>query len=388
SLAVQPSNAGILCRIDQSDPRDPIRNLQVWMPGFRAARSPFHPQFVDRLRPFRVIRFMDWAATNNSPVSRWSDRTTPATAQQAGAQGVAIEYMIDLCNELGADPWFCMPHRADDEYVRQFAELVRDRLDPAARIYVEWSNEAWNGIFQQAAWVQTEAKQRQQRWTWVIADEARRDWDIWRAVLRDGTSDDRKSDPAQRLRRVVAGQHYNPWVCQDIAERLDGQFDVIACGAYFFPQPADTASFNDSTPLAAVAASCRQNIDGPGIENWQKHQRLAAEWSKRLGRDIELAAYEGGQHLTTDGQTLAYTELFHRLQLDAAMKPLYQQLFDALAACQFDLFVAYNYVGHHDAYGSWGHLRFQDEPAAEAPKFEALLEAAAKVPQPSAASHP
>ena len=39
--------------------------------------------------------------------------------------GVALEYMIALCNELEADPWFCIPHTATDEYVREFAKQVK-----------------------------------------------------------------------------------------------------------------------------------------------------------------------------------------------------------------------------------------------------------------------
>jgi hypothetical protein len=76
--------------------------------------------------------------------------------------------------------------------------LVHDKLEPGTRIYVEWSNETWNDIFQQSAWVQAQARQRGRLWTSVVAEEALRDWDIWRAVFQD--------EP-QRVVRVLAGQH-------------------------------------------------------------------------------------------------------------------------------------------------------------------------------------
>ena len=38
-----------------------------------------------------------------------------------------------------------MPHRATDEYIRNFAAMVRDGLRPdVARVYVELGNELWH----------------------------------------------------------------------------------------------------------------------------------------------------------------------------------------------------------------------------------------------------
>lgn len=370
TLDVTPSNAGILVRIDRSDPQDPIRNVHVYMPGCDRGSSPFHPLYLERLKPFPIIRFMDWGATNNSPVKTWADRNTLSSARQSGPRGVAPELMIELCNALGADPWFCMPHQADDDYVRHFAELARNRLHRKAKIYVEWSNEAWNDLFEQAHWVQDQARERRCRWTWVVADEARRDWEIWRDVFRDSSD---------RIVRVAAGQHYNPWVAQDMAARLDGQFDAIACAAYFYPQPADVAAFDAHTSVEAVLASCRANLEGPGEQNWHEHALLAASWSRRLGRKVPLVAYEAGQHLTTAGQNLPYSEAYGEVQVQPGMYQLYERLLQILRSEGFDAVLAFNYVGRQDAFGSWGHLRYQDEPLTAAPKFRAWWEAATHV---------
>lgn len=68
------------------------------------------------------------------------------------------------------------------------------------------------------------------------------------------------------------------------------------------------------------------------------------------------------------------------------MQTLYERLFDVLRDEQFDMFVAFNYVGRQDVYGSWGHLRWQEEPLDEAPKFRALLQASANGPARTAAA--
>ena len=61
--------------------------------------------------------------------------------------------MIQLCNMLKIDPWFCIPHRATDDYIAQFARLVREKLDPSLKVYLEYSNELWNWGFHQAGWM-------------------------------------------------------------------------------------------------------------------------------------------------------------------------------------------------------------------------------------------
>ena len=58
--------------------------------------------------------------------------------------------MIDLGNELEKDIWLNIPHLADDAFVRAMAEAVRDSLDPALKVYVEFSNEVWNSQFSQS----------------------------------------------------------------------------------------------------------------------------------------------------------------------------------------------------------------------------------------------
>ena len=92
---------------------------------------------------------MDWQRTNDSAIVEWTDRPTLRDHSQA-IEGVALEYMIRLCNRLSVEPWFCMPHAASDDFVRRFAQMVKADLSPALRVHIEYSNECWNGRFAQA----------------------------------------------------------------------------------------------------------------------------------------------------------------------------------------------------------------------------------------------
>src|SRR5262249_32321053 len=93
---VVPGDGGIELSITESDPRDPVRNVHVWMPGFEKARSPFHPLFLERLQPFGVVRFMDWQRTNNSPLRSWDRRARLTDARYSTDAGVPVELMVDL----------------------------------------------------------------------------------------------------------------------------------------------------------------------------------------------------------------------------------------------------------------------------------------------------
>ncbi len=119
-------------RVTETDPSDPVRNIRVILPGFEETyeTQPFHPDFLKRWERFSTLRFMDFQRTNNSKQTDWSDRATPALQTQGTDAGVALEYLIQLSNTLEADPWFCMPHLATDDYVRSFAQMAKARARP------------------------------------------------------------------------------------------------------------------------------------------------------------------------------------------------------------------------------------------------------------------
>ena len=149
--------------VRQSSGSDPVRNIEVIAPGQDSdlQTQPFHPDFIATLAPYRNLRFMDWMRTNllpfeteRQPLCLWSERTTRTSYTQARDNGAAHEYLIALANQTGKDPWICIPHEADDDYLRQTARLYRDTLDPRLEVYVEYSNETWNSGFMQTTYVQ------------------------------------------------------------------------------------------------------------------------------------------------------------------------------------------------------------------------------------------
>ncbi|MGD9973188.1 MAG: hypothetical protein AB7S77_09025 [Desulfatirhabdiaceae bacterium] len=362
-LMVTPSNKGIFLKIVRSNPDDPIRNIRVF-PENANDPNRFNPLFLERIKPFRVLRFMGWQAVNDSPVVLWSQRTRPEHYTQQQPGGMNLETMIDLCNHLAADPWFCMPHQADDTYIRQFAALVKHRLDPARRIYLEYSNEVWNPQFAQHEFVLDgkPSKTLPKRY----ARNARNVFDIWHDEFGHNRS---------RVVRVLAGQQHNVWFLeQAVAEIGAASIDALACGGYFGLQPEDLSSLKklgSQTTIETVMDMAIRQLGQKAIPGLAAHADLA----KRLGRDFYV--YEGGQHLIPDppGSSPDYLPAIVKAQSSGQMADAYMTMLQAFVKMGGDLFMAFGFVSDQKSpWGAWGHLDHLSQSPADSPKFKALLE--------------
>ncbi|MEH6455468.1 MAG: hypothetical protein V7749_04060, partial [Cocleimonas sp.] len=112
----------------------------------------FNPDYLDFMKDFQVIRFMNMQGMTRNPVENWTARNTPKKATWGGraglySRGAPVEIMVALANQVKAHPWFSMPYKANDDYMRKFAEYVKANLDPNLKAYIEYSNEVWNPIF-------------------------------------------------------------------------------------------------------------------------------------------------------------------------------------------------------------------------------------------------
>ncbi|MGR3541069.1 MAG: hypothetical protein ACU0BS_06540, partial [Hasllibacter sp.] len=124
----------------------------------------FDPRYLATVRDHRAVRFMDWMGTNGSDAAvpedamdtetataSWIPRTnavgnpdtSPGRVLERGGH-MPFEAMVQLANQVGADPWFTIPLKADDAYVRAMARVVDAQLDPELVAIFELSNEVWN----------------------------------------------------------------------------------------------------------------------------------------------------------------------------------------------------------------------------------------------------
>ena len=394
-LAVTPSDNGIYLRIEETRPTDPVRNINVWMPdyngqSFRGQRwqpgasfSPFHPLFLARLDPFTTLRFMGMQETNSSDIVTWDQRRdandirqgsgSGGTPSEPTVNGMSLEYMVELANELDADPWFNMPYQADDTFVRNFATYVSQHLDPGRSVYVEWANEVWNfgWGFEASHWVADKARAAHldpDYGQWIVAgQEAKRDLDIWSNVFAGQSS--------LHLVRVAAGWAAVDWVTNQIASNMGGSFDAIAFAPYITATDEQRARYTSATTVDQVLADTRTNV-ATSLQWTANHEALAQEWSTRLGRPIQLVTYEGGPHL--DGRNAPYQDAFYAATNDSRMGDIYRDYLRGLDAAGLDLYLDFQFTGQAGAtsWGDFAKLHRMDQSLATAYRYNAVVSAA------------
>ncbi len=374
-------------RITATDPADYVRDIHVWLPGFEqtGAAQEFHPQYLQRLRGMRTLRFMDWINTNNSTQVTWSQYPTERSARQS--DGVAPQIMARLANRVGADPWFTMPHLADADWVRQFATVMRDTVDPDRKIYVEYSNEVWNGQFQQSRWAQQQGVAHGMftaGWEWQAALhwQARRSVEVFR-IWRDVFG----ADADRRLVRVLAAQAANPVSGEAVVSWQDAykEADAVAIAPYFTCDGDYLGTgrlTNPGLPAAAPAVlrggvtkvldNCQRAIDTE-IRAWiTGYRALAARYG------LALIGYEGGQHLVGvlgGEQNTAVNAVMYAANRSGRMRDLYAQYLSQWRELGGGALVLFASGGPMTKFGSWGLVEYEGQPVAQAPKYLAVDEA-------------
>jgi hypothetical protein len=333
----------------------------------------FSPEFLEKLQGFEVIRFMDWMDTNKSREKDWDRRTLVqnATYTQTSAP---VEVMISLSNKLNVSPWFTMPHMANDEYVTNFAKLVKQDLNPKLKIYVEYSNEIWNQNFPQGKWVQEQAIAEWPASKYPEKDFAKRlNWhgkrtaevcEIWKKVF---------ANKPKSVVCVMGSQAANPWAS---AQSLDcplwakkpcykHQIDALAIGAYFGNY---IGSINNEQIVTnwSLDRLFEEINSGTGLDPKRTGGALADTRTKMLAsfqvahqRKLNLFAYEGGQHLVGSRRVAnnqAITNLFVTANRDPRMGEAYTNLFKSWKDSGGSVFMYFNYVSPSGKWGSWGLL--------------------------------
>jgi hypothetical protein len=393
-ISVNAEKGGIQLTITKTDPKDYIRNIRVIMPGGVCDNKPlkpvkskfscrggtfisfeesyttniFNPALLKFIQPFKVLRFMDMMKTNNSKISSWNERTQLNAATWSNESGAPIEVMVDLANQMHADPWFNMPHKANDDYIRHFAEYVKKNLDPDLKVYIEYSNETWNTQFEQTQYMNEQGQklkldpdlwQSGQRYYSQRAVEI---FHIWKKVFNDADS----------LVRVLATQAANAYFADFVLSHNDAykQTDALAIAPYFGAY-LGLAENNASKESVGGLFGRIRKIALPEAIEWMKKNAAVAK-----KHHVDLIAYEGGQHLTgvlgeENNETL--NKLFDRVNRNSQMRTTYERYFDAWRKANGKLFVYFSAPGRYSKWGRWGITESLYDSRKDAPKYDAVM---------------
>jgi len=376
TLDVVDTTGSLWVAIDRTSAANPVRNLRVLWPGTETtyARQPFNPVFLDKIAPFSLLRFIDWGATNGSPVVEWADRAHVGDVTWATPAGVPIETMIELANTLHVDPWFCIPHQASDDYVRQFAALLRARLDPSLRAHIEYSNEVWNTAFGQTTWAnaRSQALGLPSPSGQPAIFYAMRSVQIFKII--QGVFGPAESG---RIVRVLAGQAvWDNFLSHMLAyQDTAANADVMAVAPYFGAVAAgEPANVATSLTLSSdqIVDQMLANIRGDIKSSMTANAALAARYKLKL-KAYESGAGDSSSYFPVDKQD-AMTALFMAAHTNPRMRDVYREYYSQWVAAGGDTMNQYSDVGNWSKWGLWGALQYVTQDPATAPKYQGLTD--------------
>jgi hypothetical protein len=385
--------------IIKSDPNDYIRDIQVIMPGgickgnpFNHIRHPrrcnkknpflaytahakkivFNPDYLTFMKTFRVIRLMNMAGITRNSMASWSRRPTVEQATwggKEGRRGIPLEIMVQLANTVGIDPWFNLPHRANNEFVRQYAHYVSGHLDSKLKAYIEYTNEAWNGIFSQTHHIQRMGaslgldKNKSYAGYKFYSKRSVEIFKIWEQEFKG----------VKRLVRVMGGMATNVPLTHMLLGYEDAykQVDALAIAPYFHATQTAQKKIDSVDSVFELLVSPQNKYS---IPNTLKIIRNQAKTAARYG--VDLVAYEGGQHLVayrTHSMKEGPNAFLIRANKDNRMSKLYYDFLEGWKKAGGKLFVAFSAPRSYNWIGSWGIKEHINQQAAKAPKYRGLM---------------
>jgi len=344
----------------------------------------FSQSFLDDIKRFKVLRFMDFMQTNNSDVVGISDYTTNNSLIQ---RPMSIKMIVELANKLNADPWICIPVDADDDLVASWASYIANNLESSLTVKVELSNEVWNSIFDQYGKAALKARI-------VGISNTGKDWEDAPAyygyrsaqIHKIFGAEFGKVTDAPGFCKIVAWQAANSWSFTDkvLPEYKQGSNNVLP----------------DEVAIAPYFGGYLDNK--PSVSNWTEEMLFeelfngtyigtspgsaideAVGWTRKYIKICndngisDLICYEAGQHLVGvngNENNEKLTGLFIAANRSVKMKDAYTEYLRRLQAAGCGTICLYTSHGRPSKWGSWGIKEYIGQDTAETPKYQSAIE--------------
>jgi hypothetical protein len=415
-----------LTEIDPAGRGDYLRNIRVFradQEDYLNAGELFNPEMLAFLEPFRNLRFMDWMESNE-PGScsggskagqdcyalidddcgggrcvmpgRWQERPDESAPSLLSAGqyldpsrpelgtklgGYALEAMVALANRLPADPHFNLPADYDEDYVRGFAQYLKDHLAPGLRASIEYSNEVWNWGFPQANYAQAQADKlwpgAETGWLQYLAGRTETACSIVKDVFKGQEG---------RIRCLISPQ--TGW--RDLAETVldcplwaadhgnvacSTAMDAINITGYFsgclpshpeviqgwLAQGKSSALSQGFTQLEqgglidACSGDDEDNLDYT-IDGYRYFSGLAKQ------HGLGLYVYESGTHFNYDGDDDAVNDFFVSMTRDERMHDLYTKNFSGFREQNGDILNVWGWIAPDDMWANADSIRDRQHP--------------------------
>lgn len=349
--------------------------------------NPWNPQFVEDCRVYSCIRNMDADHINGSNRSGWNQRPRKADRTQSP---IAYEWIIDMCNRIGADMWVCIPHLTVNrhtgdkpcDYALRLAILAKTGVDMKSvdlgglgelstlsaddfvaaggtrttpplnenlKLYLEYSNETWNTNFGQSEYCRAEGQALDLD---ANVDNARRRFHAWAAVRIFRAAELVFGPDSPRIVNVLAGH------APQLGE-LGHQFNVVESAEHNpWGINADAMAIAPYIGHGATTVSELPPLIPTVTSTVARNRRLADT------KGVKLLCYEAGQHIWGTPCIAASN--------DPMMYDVYREYLDSLSR-YCDLIAHFSQVGIWGNSGCWGAKRYTGQSLAQAHKYRALV---------------
>ncbi len=409
-----------------------LRNIKLLRPAADIDEI-FSQTYIDHLSQFSVIRPVHMLSnellygmkdkfggySHSQGNSAWANRVQFESASWGSAKGVPYEVIAQLANQSQSDLWLNIPLAADDNYVRELAELMLLKLDTGRAVYIELGNALWNLTFPYAVGRDYAFKQAQLRWphlslyesTEYLADKVTEDnlvasWYAARTQEVARIFKDVWSTHATRVAVVMTGE-----IGRDKAS-VDLNREILEASIYVHEDGADVPAMNidvfavsmkivdpfqygeyvtengfDRTSTTSYITEAINYVDGtdrffanaskPGLRYLVRHNvNLTAEFN------LPLVAYEGGHDFVGSMFTA------EQVEKSQEMYDLYNAFYEMWQQESGALIINANYIADNSndqtcanstsIIGQPAGLKtIQQQSEATAPVFRAIKEIAA-----------
>ncbi len=382
---------------------DPVREVAFVLPGlFNTYKTePFNPAFIDLVDDFSVIRLMiPLVANDNLYNLDWNGRRLITDEQYSGYEGDSKdafppELISTLANETGKDVWVTIPAAAQDSYVTGLFTHLQATLNSNSRVYLEYSNENWNGIFEQYHYIQQEGLKI---WPSVSARQAGINYHVRRSVEIAALAE-AVFDPT-RLIKVLGSQFgstgtytddlleaYSDPTVNTLIGTSAGTFKHLAVALYYGVNPTVLTNLGCAAAITSsqILDLTEQNFAGPFVDPpscpgyWAAvgnrgsiADALPAQISAATSHGLTLITYEGGPaHISQPGDSatlfpkmVAATDDPRMRDINTAMLNLWNNLNPG------ELYTYFVIMAEPTTFGCWGAMSNMDDLAH--PKWCAL----------------
>jgi hypothetical protein len=317
------------------DPADRLRNISIVREEYDArhqAGEVVSPRYIERLRGYGAVRFMDWLRTNEPPAKM------PTMTQRTWFYGAPLEACLEAARQAGVVPYINLPATWTD------AQIIAAALKCPPGTWFERVNEMWNSkfdfgkaLFQQATKevpAAVLAAQEQARVAKLLQTIGRKllvgwqpttqikGWDVFNATL------------------IAAGA------------TKDNVSGVITSAYLYGGVNSLTAikPYQDRNDIAGVAALLTADMEASIPLRFRTAQKLAG-----LLDGAPVVVYEGNVgHLNTSNGSNDAVAFVRAVQMDPLMRPIGRRLFEIAAQEGVALFMVFTLMSEATKYGFFG----------------------------------